>query len=224
MSSYLKWATSLVSGGGPDICATIVDSSANGGADGSFRPSQRRLFGGWTLLDGVSKDDNKTSVSIFKFSSSPSDTSSLHAARNAVRRMKTLRHPDCLKYLDSCEVEEKKGGGGEVTLYVVTEKMTTLEDTLRELQQDENRNQYIAMGLKQITRAVSFLNNDAKIVHGIICMESIGVTDSLDWKLHAFDVLSEFDDSPSEVPVLVRLFYLQIYIHYMPFQFLDMYM
>ena len=181
--------------------------------------SCRRLFGGWTLLDGVLKEDNKTCVSIFKFVSdnksnvSTNDAAAaLHAARNAVRRMKTLRHPDCLKYLDSCEVDEKKGGSGvsggaggveNVTLYVVTEKMTTLEETLRELQEDENRNQYIAMGLKQVTRAISFLNNDAKIVHGIVCMDSIAVTDSLDWKLHAFDVLSEFDGSSSELPMLV---------------------
>lgn len=32
-------------------------------------------------------------------------------------------------------------------------------------------------------------------VHGNICMASTVVTPTLDWKLHAFDVLSEFDGS-----------------------------
>ena len=32
-------------------------------------------------------------------------------------------------------------------------------------------------------------------VHGNVCMASVVVTPTLDWKLHAFDVLSEFDGS-----------------------------
>ena len=209
-SSYLKWATSLLSGGGPDVCATIT-------SDVSSPTSGTPLWGGWRLLEGVRKDDGKTEVSVLRFVSSAAGggasgggggnagavAAELGAARNAVRRMKTLRHPDCLKYIDSCEVEEKKTGGADTTvLYVVTEKITTLEETLRELQDDENRNQYIAMGLQQVARAVSFLNNDANMVHGNVCMDSIAVAESLDWKLHAFDVLAEFDASESEVPLL----------------------
>lgn len=30
-------------------------------------------------------------------------------------------------------------------------------------------------------------------VHGNVCLASVVVTPTLDWKLHAFDVLSEFD-------------------------------
>jgi hypothetical protein len=32
-------------------------------------------------------------------------------------------------------------------------------------------------------------------VHGNVCLASVVVTPTLDWKLHAFDVLSEFDGS-----------------------------
>lgn len=32
-------------------------------------------------------------------------------------------------------------------------------------------------------------------VHGNVCLASVVVTQTLDWKLHAFDVLSEFDGS-----------------------------
>ncbi|KAI5439751.1 hypothetical protein KIW84_025216 [Lathyrus oleraceus] len=47
----------------------------------------------------------------------------------------------------------------------------------------------------QISKAASFLNNDYKLVHGNVCLASVVVTQTLDWKLHAFDVLSEFDGS-----------------------------
>lgn len=86
------------------------------------------------------------------------------------------------------------------------------------------RDEYYAWGLLQIAKAVSFLNNDCKLVsilelnmvffslvfffsyqfftklcllqvHGNVCLASVVVTPTLDWKLHAFDVLSEFDGS-----------------------------
>ncbi len=42
-------------------------------------------------------------------------------------------------------------------------------------------------------------------VHGNVCVTSVVVTQTLDWKLHAFDVLSEFDanNEASNSPMLV---------------------
>lgn len=96
------------------------------------------------------------------------------------------------------------------------------------------RDEYFAWGLHRIAKAVSFLNNDCKLVsictidcevtrfcillyfnfelfflllqvHGNVCMSSVVVTETLDWKLHAFDVLSEFDGNSeaSTGPMLV---------------------
>ncbi|KAK9103291.1 hypothetical protein Sjap_020545 [Stephania japonica] len=57
------------------------------------------------------------------------------------------------------------------------------------------RNEYYAWGLRQIAKAVSFLNNDCKLC--------VVVTQTLDCKLHAFDVLSEFDgNSQASGPML----------------------
>ena len=44
-------------------------------------------------------------------------------------------------------------------------------------------------------------------VHGNICVASVVVTPNLDWKLHAFDVLAEFDgaNEAAEGPMLVSL-------------------
>lgn len=42
-------------------------------------------------------------------------------------------------------------------------------------------------------------------VHGNVCLSSVVVTQTLDWKLHAFDVLSEFDgnNEAANGPMLV---------------------
>lgn len=43
-------------------------------------------------------------------------------------------------------------------------------------------------------------------VHGNVCLASVVVTQNLDWKLHAFDVLSEFDghnEAATGQPLLV---------------------
>jgi SCY1-like protein 1 len=39
-------------------------------------------------------------------------------------------------------------------------------------------------------------------VHGNVCLASVLVTETLDWRLHAFDVMSEFSEtSPPEMLV-----------------------
>ena len=84
------------------------------------------------------------------------------------------------------------------------------------------RDEYYSWGLNRIDKAVSFSNNDCKLVstsnssssclislfllfvalsdylsslqvHGNVCLASVVATPTLDWKLHAFDVQSEFD-------------------------------
>ncbi|KAA8539702.1 hypothetical protein F0562_026394 [Nyssa sinensis] len=125
-------------------------------------------WGSWTHYRGTSKDDG-SSVSIFSLSGSNANDGHLAAGRNGVKRLRTVRHPNILSFLHSTEAETFDG----------------LEGT--------QRDEYYAWGLHRIAKAVSFLNNDCKLVHGNVCLASVVVTQTLDWKLHAFDVLSEFD-------------------------------
>ncbi len=108
------------------------------------------------------------------------------------------------------------------------------------------RDEYYAWGLHQISKAVSFLSNDCKLVHldtnnshvpwegfcgnrcrviiglvffnvqymgdvlqvhGNLCLASVVVTPTLDWKLHGLGVLSEFDGGNPHAtgPMLVSL-------------------
>ncbi|KAG2601581.1 probable inactive serine/threonine-protein kinase scy1 isoform X2 [Panicum virgatum] len=150
-------------------------------------------WGSWTHHRGTSKDDGSP-VSIFSLSGSNPQDRHLVAGRNGVKRLRTVRHPNILSFLHSTEAEVPDGPAMKHTIYIVTEPVMPLSEKLKELNLGgTQRDEYFAWGLHQISKAVSFLNNDCKLVHGNVCLASVVVTQTLDWKLHAFDVLSEFD-------------------------------
>ncbi|KAG5558149.1 hypothetical protein RHGRI_008164 [Rhododendron griersonianum] len=139
------------------------------------------------------KDDGSP-VSIFSLSGSNANDGHLAAGRNGVKRLRTVRHPNILSFLHSTEAETFDGSTSKVTIYIVTEPVMPLSEKIKELGLEcIQRDEYYAWGLHRIAKAVSFLNNDCKLVHGNVCLASVVVTQTLDWKLHAFDVLSEFD-------------------------------
>ncbi|KAL8151492.1 hypothetical protein V2J09_021300 [Rumex salicifolius] len=149
-------------------------------------------WGSWTHHRGTSKDDGSP-VSIFSLSGSNAQDGHLAAGRNGVKRLRTVRHPNILSFLYSTEVETFDGTASKVTIYIVTEPVIPLSEKIKELGLDgKRRDEYYAWGLHQVAKAVSFLNNDCKLVHANVCLSSVVVTPTLDWKLHAFDVLSEF--------------------------------
>ncbi|RDX84758.1 putative inactive serine/threonine-protein kinase scy1, partial [Mucuna pruriens] len=150
-------------------------------------------WGSWTHSRGTSKDDGSP-VSVFSLSGSNAQDGHLAAARNGVKRLRTVRHPNILSFLHSAEIETFDAGSPKVTIYIVTEPVMPLSEKIKELGlEGTQRDEYYAWGLHQIAKAVSFLNNDCKLVHGNVCLASVVVTPTLDWKLHAFDVLSELD-------------------------------
>ncbi|ONK72141.1 uncharacterized protein A4U43_C04F16210 [Asparagus officinalis] len=150
-------------------------------------------WGSWTHYRGTNKDDG-SSVSIFSLSASNNQDGHLAAGRNGVKRLRTVRHPNILSFLHSTEAEVLDGSISKLTIYIVTEPVTPLSEKIKELGlEGTQRDEYFAWGLHQISKAVSFLNNDCKLVHGNVCLSSVVVTQTLDWKLHAFDVLSEFN-------------------------------
>ncbi|KAL1827445.1 hypothetical protein ACET3Z_005857 [Daucus carota] len=150
-------------------------------------------WGSWIHSRGTSRDDGSP-VSIFSLSGSSTNDRHLAAGRNGVKRLRTVRHPNILSFLHSTEVETSDGSSTKITIYIVTEPVMPLSEKIKELKlEGTQRNEYYAWGLHRIAKAVSFLNNDCKLVHANVCLESVVVTQSLDWKLHAFDVLSEFD-------------------------------
>lgn len=105
-----------------------------------------------------------------------------------------------MAFKDTVEIEER----GETVIYLVTEPVSPLVDVLGTLGlQADQREQYLAMGLLQIVSAISFLNNDCKLIHGCIYSAAIVVTTSLDWKLHGFDLTTEHDYNVATNPPLI---------------------
>ncbi|KAL8494623.1 hypothetical protein ACS0TY_025455 [Phlomoides rotata] len=179
----LKFLKGVVAGSG----AGLKDLPYNIGEPYSL------AWGSWVHYRGTSKDDGAP-VSIFSLSGSNANDGHLVAGRNGVKRLRTVRHPNILSFLHSTEAETFDGSSTKVTIYIVTEPVMPLAEKIKELGLNgSQRDEYYAWGLHRIAKAVSFLNNDCKLVHGNVCMASVVVTQTLDWKLHAFDVLSEYD-------------------------------
>ena len=106
------------------------------------------------------------------------------AARNAMKKLRTIKHPYLVKCLDAGEINDQKGGG---TIYIVTEPVQPLSEVLSELQQTPAS---IVWGVYTLAAAVNFLNIDCKIVHGQVSIEAIFVDRGMDWKLGGFELCS----------------------------------
>eukprot|EP00124_Ichthyophonus_hoferi_P002217 Ihof_evm6s142 gene=Ihof_evmTU6s142 len=138
----------------------------------------------WTLHSGKRKADD-TDVSIFVFDGK--NNNMMHVAKNALKRAKTLKHPNFLRFIDSYETE--------TSVMIITEPTTPLATHLVDVQQgvDENhqtRQQLeleIKWGLHQVLKALSFLNNDCKLVHNGVGVGSIYVDQAGEWKLGGLD-------------------------------------
>ncbi|CAF1059745.1 unnamed protein product [Adineta steineri] len=147
----------------------------------------------WTILNGKKKTTGDL-VTIF----SCQNESHIHLAKAALKRMKTLRHPNVLVYLDGVESDK--------AVYVVTEKAVSLETYLNELKQNEtNFNSEnlleIAWGLQQLCRVLTFLHDDCKLSHGNINTSTVFVdTKSCDWKLACLEFVQSITEEQINVP------------------------
>ncbi|OMJ25476.1 N-terminal kinase-like protein [Smittium culicis] len=125
--------------------------------------------------------DNKLPVSIFIFKKD-GNNSKLEAAQNALKRIKTLRHPDFLQYFDSAETSE--------AIYIATE----LVKPLINMSFSGVNSDSIVWGLFKLCRGIKFLNEDCKLIHGNIQLASIFVARSGDWKIFGFELLDSLDE------------------------------
>jgi SCY1-like protein 1 len=93
----------------------------------------------------VQDDQSPVSVFSFDFASQPSRRSLLPLAKNALRKLKTLRHPDVLKYIDGVE--------SDAAVWIVTERVTPLTKRLGPEGQikDGGTEEWKVWGLSRIT-------------------------------------------------------------------------
>ncbi|PIL34056.1 hypothetical protein GSI_03765 [Ganoderma sinense ZZ0214-1] len=142
----------------------------------------------WSLYDGTKKDDGSP-VSVFEFeANTPAKKNLLPLGKNALRKLRTIRHPDVLKLMEVVETD--------TTIHIMTERVRPLGPAITEWQSKsaQEREAWLVWGLHRVSVALAFLNESASSTHGNVRVDSIFISASGEWKLGGFDVLSNPKD------------------------------
>lgn len=142
----------------------------------------------WSQHKAKRKTTNEE-VSVFVYDIKNGSDVKFELAKSAVKRLKTLRHPSILQFLDSLETDKM--------LYVATEPVDPLGIEITKLTlEGSQKDLYLAWGIFQITRALSFLNNDGSLRHNNVSVWSVFVNPSGEWKLSGLEYVSPADGNP----------------------------
>ncbi|XP_069924692.1 N-terminal kinase-like protein isoform X1 [Oryctolagus cuniculus] len=137
--------------------------------------------GPWVLHRGRKKATGSP-VSIFVYDVKPGSEEQTQVARAAFKRLKTLRHPNILAYIDGLETEK--------CFHVVTEPVTPLATHLKAgAEAGGPKEPELSWGLHQIVKALSFLVNDCSLIHNNVCMAAVFVDRAGEWKLGGLDYM-----------------------------------
>ncbi|KAL5043643.1 hypothetical protein BDW71DRAFT_187497 [Aspergillus fruticulosus] len=140
----------------------------------------------WTLHNAVKREDG-SACSVFTFEIA-SNKSRLPLAKNAVRKSRTLRHPGVIKVLDTIETES--------SIYIVTERVVPLSWYVKRRSLSEETSKW---GLYTVASTLKFINGDAASVHGAVRASSVYTSESGEWKLGGFEILSSMNDDQAVI-------------------------
>lgn len=102
--------------------------------------------------------------------------------------MRTLRHPGVIRVLDTVETE--------TYIYVATERVTPLAWPVRRKSISEESSKW---GLFTVANTLAFLNDEAASIHGNIRLSSIYMSQSGEWRIGGFEVLSSVKDDDAVI-------------------------
>lgn len=155
----------------------------------------------WSLHKARRKNTTDD-VSVFVYDIKSGSDTKLDIAKAAIKKLKTLRHPSILQFLDSLETDK--------VLYVATENVEPLGTYFEHLDMDVAQKElYLAWGIFQITRALSFLNNDGNLRHSNVSCWSVYVNKCGEWKLGGLEYVSPIDGNPMppiKVPPVLEVY------------------
>ncbi|KAK3092649.1 hypothetical protein FSP39_005381 [Pinctada imbricata] len=147
----------------------------------------------WTLHHGKKKGSGDP-VTVFAFDVKSSSESQVQVAKGAFKRIKTLRHPNFVTFLDGVETDK--------VIYFATEPVVPLENFLTA--SNDNRNELaISWGLHQVAKGLSFLVNDCNLIHNNVCMAAIFVDIAGDWKIGGVEYMYPTQGQESVPPVKI---------------------
>lgn len=136
----------------------------------------------WNQHKGQKRADG-SAVSLFVFLKKDADSVQVAAAKNAQQLSKSLRHPNIITVLDSCETD--------AGIYVATEVVTAL---LSPDAPEETDGQPAVWGLYQALDALSFLHTSG-FVHGLFGPAAIFVTIGGDYRVSGFELCKKGADA-----------------------------
>ncbi|KAI5116981.1 hypothetical protein M0805_001592 [Coniferiporia weirii] len=142
----------------------------------------------WSLYDGTKRDDG-TPVSVFIFDSNqPPRRNLLPLAKNALRKLRTVRHPDVLKFIDTVD--------SDTIVYIMTERVRPLGQVMQtwSAKSTKEKEDWNVWGLQRISTALAFVNDSCMSTHGNVRMDSVFLSPSGEWKLGGFELLSNSKD------------------------------
>ncbi|VDK58260.1 unnamed protein product [Anisakis simplex] len=114
--------------------------------------------------------------------------------KQQAHKLKTMRHPNVLTYLDSIEVDN--------TFYLITESCVPLSTYISESEWTAAQKEFVvSWGLFQVLSCLKFLHREAKLSHdNLQC--SVYVTDAGDWKLSGLQYANSFNNARNDLNAL----------------------
>ncbi|PWN31506.1 ARM repeat-containing protein, partial [Meira miltonrushii] len=143
----------------------------------------------WSLHSAIRKEDGMPcSMLIFdsqQSSHSNSKKSLLPLARNALRRLRTTRHPDVIRLLNSAETPSG--------VFIAVEHIRPLGKILAEMSNHgaSGSNEWVGWGLSKVTNALRFMHSDMHVSHGNVRIDSIFLAPSGEWRLGGLELVSD---------------------------------
>ncbi|KAJ2016979.1 Nuclear aminoacylation-dependent tRNA export pathway component [Coemansia sp. RSA 922] len=134
----------------------------------------------WDVHHSTRTNDAKQEATVFVLAKARG-SSYTAVAQNTLKRMRTLRHPGILRYLEGAETAE--------AVYIATEPVTPLTQAL-DVDKSEELRQW---GLYKIAETMRFINEDCKLLHANLSAASVFVTKAGEWKLGGLELV----DSPT---------------------------
>ncbi|KAL0488709.1 hypothetical protein AKO1_015856 [Acrasis kona] len=134
------------------------------------------------------KNSDQGLVTIFSFDITKDVApEKLELARNTFKRMRAIRHPNMVPYLDGVELPN--------VLYIVTEYVTPVLEYLRSNGSSgpSNLQDAVSWGIYSVAQGLIFLHSK-HLYHGNISSQSIYVDEAGEWKIGELGFLSEVLD------------------------------
>ncbi|KAJ9096785.1 hypothetical protein QFC21_005056 [Naganishia friedmannii] len=208
---FLAGAATAAAGKPSSLSAYTINTTSDGGGSSttgaSVTVNQREdrgfTVGLWKVLRATHKT-TKRPVSIWTYDrrSSSSSSAGEHQVVEALKKEATslskLRHPDLLHMIEP--LEESRAGMTFVTEPVVGCLAGVLKGNQRgrkEEVEEELDEVEIQKGVLQLAKALSFLHNQAKLVHLNINPEAIVINTKGDWKLSGLGMTLPLSHSTS---------------------------